>query len=66
MTIATKDPKYNRWAVDLIEATHPRFVYNVESNRPRMIWKMSIDLSKPAVNSEGNLGTVRHQHAFNQ
>lgn len=31
-------------------------MYNRDSNRPRMYWKMFIDLSRPAVRSEGNLG----------
>ena len=38
-----------------VAAVHPKFVYNQDSDRPRMYWKMSIDLSRPAVRSEGNL-----------
>jgi len=55
MSVARSDKRYNDWAIDLIKAIHPRFVYRSTSGRLRMVWKMSIDLSHPAVPSEGNL-----------
>ncbi|KAK9828757.1 hypothetical protein WJX72_001940 [[Myrmecia] bisecta] len=55
MALARNDHKYNEWAVEMAQAVHPRFVYNRSSSRPRMHWKMSIDLTRPAVPSEGNL-----------
>jgi hypothetical protein len=55
MTVAKDDQKYNNWAIQMAENIHPRFVYNRESSHPHMYWKMSIDLSKPHVRSEGNL-----------
>jgi len=56
MSIARNDEKYNQWAIDLAKSIHPAFVYKPSnSNRSRMFWKMSIDLKKPLVRSEGNL-----------
>jgi hypothetical protein len=55
MTIVKNDPKYNDWALDLAKVAHDSFIKGVNSDRPRMFWKMSIDLSYPAVDSEGNL-----------
>lgn len=58
LSMATGDPKYNRQAVALAKAIHPRFFVNRESNRPRMVWKMAMDLSVPLVQSEGNLDPI--------
>jgi len=55
MALARKDVRYNNWAVELAQAIHPHFVQRPDSARPRMHWKMSIDLSRPLVPSEGNL-----------
>jgi hypothetical protein len=55
MSRAKNEPHYNDWAAQLIKATHRPFVYNRETDEPHMYWKMSIDLSRPAVRSEGNL-----------
>ncbi|PSC74574.1 hypothetical protein C2E20_2186 [Micractinium conductrix] len=55
MSLARGDHKYNRWAVQLIEATYPHFVHGSGSHAPRMWWKISIDMSRPVVMSEGNL-----------
>ena len=49
------DQRYIRWAIDLIKAVHSKFVYRDQQNRLHMYWKMSIDLTYPAVPSEGNL-----------
>ena len=49
------DQRYIRWAIDLIKVVHPRFVYRDRNDQLHMYWKMSIDLSHPAVSSEGNL-----------
>lgn len=58
LSLATGDPTYNRHAVALARAIHPRFFVNRESTRPRMVWKMAMDLSAPLVASEGNLDPV--------
>lgn len=58
VSMATGNPKYNRQAVSLAKAIHPRFFVNRESSRPRMVWKMAMDLSVPLVQSEGNLDPI--------
>jgi hypothetical protein len=54
VSLATGNPTYNEWAVELAKAAHARFTY-LPSRRSakRMYWKMSIDLSRPLVPSMG-------------
>ncbi|TFY60967.1 hypothetical protein EVJ58_g4817 [Rhodofomes roseus] len=56
--LATHDPRYNDLAIELAKAIHPRFVRERDSERPRMYWKMSVDMSRPMVRSEGNLDPI--------
>lgn len=42
-----------RWATELADAAHRRFVHEVRG-RKRMYWKMSIDLGRPLVASMGH------------
>lgn len=58
MTRASNDMKYNRQAVELARAIHTSFFKDRGSDRPRMVWKMSMDLSTPLVASEGNLDPI--------
>lgn len=58
MAMASGDMNYNRQAVQLARAIHPKFFVDRKAARPRMIWKMSMDLSRPLVNSEGNLDPI--------
>ena len=58
MSVAIGELRYNDLAVELGKAIHPAFVVNRETSRPRMRWKMSVDLSQPLVSSEGNLDPV--------
>ncbi|EAW08154.1 uncharacterized protein ACLA_028790 [Aspergillus clavatus NRRL 1] len=58
LAVATGEPRYNRLGVALARAIHPRFFVQRESARPRMVWKMAMDLSAPLVASEGNLDPV--------
>ena len=58
MTVITLDDWYNNQAVSLARAVLPRFMTNKDSKRPRMFWKMSMDLSHPLVTSEGNLDPI--------
>lgn len=58
LSISSGDGGYNDQAIALAKAIHPAFVYNRESARPRMYWKMSMDLREPLVRSEGNLDPV--------
>ncbi len=49
----TDDSVYHRWAVELAQAAHAAFVYTTGAGHRRMVWKMSIDLSRPLVDSMG-------------
>ncbi|HXX55529.1 MAG TPA: hypothetical protein VEI81_05495 [Methanoregula sp.] len=54
MSRVTKEQKYNQWAIELAQAAHTAFTFVPPSGgRPRMCWKMSIDLSRPLVPSMG-------------
>jgi hypothetical protein len=58
LSLATGDPTYNRQAVALAKAIHPHFFIGRHSSRPRMVWKMSMDLSAALVGSQGNLDPI--------
>ena len=58
VSVASNDKKYNDLAIELAKAIHPAFVRDRGSSRPRMVWKMAMDLSHPLVHSEGNLDPV--------
>ncbi len=50
----TGDPRYVRWAMELAETAVERFSYGPGSGGSRrMVWKMSIDLARPLVDSQG-------------
>ena len=50
----TGERRFNLWARELATAAHAAFSYRPSaSDRPRMYWKMSIDLSRPLVSSMG-------------
>jgi hypothetical protein len=55
VTRATKRPDFNVWARELAETAYDAFTYIPPgSKRPRMYWKMSVDLSRPLVPSMGH------------
>ena len=58
MALASGEVRYNEQAVALAKAVHPRFFVGLESGRPRMVWKMAMDLSAVLVSSEGNLDPI--------
>lgn len=58
LSLVTKNHYYNDQAVSLARAIHPRFFVKRENSEPRMVWKLSIDLTKVLVNSEGNLDAI--------
>ncbi|KAL8722323.1 MAG: hypothetical protein Q9225_001171 [Loekoesia sp. 1 TL-2023] len=58
MSLAVKDSNYNDQAVALAKAIHPRFFVNTHSATPRMVWKISMDMSKPLVDASGKLDAV--------
>ena len=50
----TGESRYQRWAVELAATAHHAFTCEVYPGGPkRMVWKMSIDLSRPLVSSMG-------------
>lgn len=49
-SVAAADSRYNSLAIKCAKAIHPKFVAG-----PRIYWKMAMDLSRPLVNSQGNL-----------
>lgn len=49
-----RDPKYNRWARELLDTALDAFVvWPPGEGRPRMYWKMSVDLGRPLVTGSG-------------
>jgi hypothetical protein len=54
MGVVLGDARYHAWAVELAEAANGAFVYAPDGRGPkRMVWKMSTDLSRALVASEG-------------
>lgn len=54
VALATGDPVYTKWAIELAKTAHSRFAYAPSPRvRKLMYWKMSIDLSYPLVSSMG-------------
>jgi len=48
------EPAYHDWAVELAKTTHAAFVYPADAGGGRrMVWKMSIGLSRPLVSTMG-------------
>lgn len=47
------EPTYHRWTLELARAAYAGFSTRGPPGRPRLHWKMSIDLSRPLVPSEG-------------
>lgn len=58
LSLAAGDPAYNDQAISLAQAIHPRFFVDRSSARPRMVWKIAMDMSRPLVASEGNLDPI--------
>ncbi|KAK3062243.1 hypothetical protein LTS18_004536 [Coniosporium uncinatum] len=58
LSVVAGESKFNAQAIELARVIHPRFVYDRNAARPRMYWKLSMDLSRPLVRSEGNLDPV--------
>ena len=55
MALHTGEAVYNRWALELAQAAHTAFTFSPPgSSRKRMVWKMSIDLSRSLVPSMGH------------
>lgn len=54
MARATERPQHELWARELAEAAHEGFTHSAGGGPPRMYWKMSVDLSRPLVDSMGH------------
>jgi hypothetical protein len=53
VSAATDELRYLRWAVELALAAQRAFVARDAAGRLRMFWKMSVDLSRPLVDTMG-------------
>jgi len=53
VSIVTGDGRFRRWAYELAKKVHWAFTYTLPDGRRRMYWKMSIDLTRPLVESMG-------------
>jgi len=49
----TGESTYDIWAVELAKAAHSGFVHDRPDGSKRMVWKMSVDLTRPLVPSMG-------------
>jgi hypothetical protein len=58
LSIAAHEPLYNKQAIQLAKAIQPRFFVGKDTNFPRMVWKISVDMSRPLVHSQGNLDPI--------
>lgn len=58
LSAVTGDGKYNEQAICLAQAVHPHFFIDRTSSKPRMVWKIAMDMSEPIVASEGNLDPI--------
>ncbi|KID97180.1 hypothetical protein MAJ_06790, partial [Metarhizium majus ARSEF 297] len=55
MSVATGEPKFNNWAMELAKAIHTHFVVPDTRGSKRMVWKISTDMKQVLVPSEGHL-----------
>ncbi|KAK4217352.1 hypothetical protein QBC37DRAFT_414911 [Rhypophila decipiens] len=55
LSLATGEKEWNRMAIELAGGIHPYFVFRRENGTKRMVWKVSMDLKKVLVPSEGHL-----------
>lgn len=55
LSIASGDQAYNDQAISLAKAIHPHFFIGRGTSSPRMVWKISMDMSRPLVASQGHL-----------
>lgn len=58
LSMASQEWKWNEHAIALAKAIHPRFFIGRETERPRMVWKIAMDMSRSLVNSEGNFDPI--------
>jgi len=66
LSLATQDPTHHQRAISLAKASHPNFFINRQSANRKMVWKLSMDMSKPLVWSQGNLDPLDGFKVFRQ
>jgi hypothetical protein len=54
VSAATGDARYHEWAVELARVAHRSFAVADARGGKRLLWKMSIDLTRPLVDSSGH------------
>ncbi|KAJ8103723.1 hypothetical protein POJ06DRAFT_6200 [Lipomyces tetrasporus] len=55
LSVAAEDRAYNDQAIALAKAIHPHFFLHRATSNPHMVWKISTDMSRPLVASQGHL-----------
>jgi hypothetical protein len=55
LSIASQEMEWNEMAVSLAKAIHPRFLREGTGGKKRMVWKISMDMERVLVPSEGYL-----------
>lgn len=58
LSIIAHEPQYNDQAIELAKAIHPHFFVGKDTDQPKMVWKVSTDMSYPLVKSQGNLDPI--------
>jgi len=67
LSTITENFTYNQWAIELAKTAHNAFIYTQPfSQKKRMYWKMSIDLSRPLVSSMGQHDPLDGFITYNQ
>jgi len=67
VSMATGNFTYNQWAIELAKTAHNAFTFTQPfSQKKRMYWKMSIDLSRPLVPSMGQHDPLDGFITYNQ
>ncbi|KAI1761479.1 hypothetical protein GGR53DRAFT_522364 [Hypoxylon sp. FL1150] len=57
LALATGEARWNNLAIQLAKAIHPHFMTE-RGGQETMVWKISMDMRRPLVNSKGNLDDV--------
>ena len=61
------DPIYGRWAIDLARTMHRSFCHTAKAGgKKRLYWKMSIDLTRPLVDTMGHHDPLDGLITFNE
>jgi hypothetical protein len=55
LAIATNETEWNDLAIELAKAIHPKFLVLGTGGEKRLVWKISVDMKKVLVLSEGHL-----------